>query len=85
MKFEYLKNTDFSPEDSEWAEDWKRIRQVFEKIDELEKIFSEFDVSYYRELQQRTLILNLKKYAWSLQGLILEKYSSKKPDIDELI
>ena len=75
MKLEYITEMEKFPHDSEWAQDWKRITEVYENIDRLEVLFSEFDVSYLRETQQKILILNLKKYAWTLQGLILEKYS----------
>ena len=62
-------------EDIEWARDWKSIVKVFEKIDELKELFETFDVTYLREIQQNILILNLEKYAWSLQNYIIEKYS----------
>ena len=62
-------------QDEEWANDWKSIVSIFEKIDELEKLFSNLDVSYLREIQQKVLILNLEKYGWSLQNYIIEKYS----------
>jgi len=62
-------------QDEEWANDWKIIVSIFEKIDELEKLFSNLDVSYLREIQQKVLILNLEKYGWSLQNYIVEKYS----------
>lgn len=62
-------------EDVEWAEDWKSIVDVFDKIDELKELFAKFDVTYLREIQQNILILNLEKYAWSLQNYIIEKYS----------
>lgn len=62
-------------QDEEWAKDWKNIVSIFEKIDELEKLFSDLDVSYLREIQQKVLILNLEKYGWSLQNYIIEKYS----------
>ena len=75
MKLVYMTEIEKFPHDSEWAQDWKRITEVYENIDKLEELFSEFDVSYLRETQQKILILNLKKYAWTLQGLILEKYS----------
>jgi len=64
-------------EDFEWARDWKSIVKVFEKIDELKELFKTFDVTYLRELQQNILILNLEKYAWSLQNYIVEKYSKE--------
>ena len=62
-------------QDEEWANDWKIIVSIFEKIDELEKLFSNLDVSYLREIQQKVLILNLEKYGWSLQNYIVDKYS----------
>ncbi|MCJ7647629.1 MAG: hypothetical protein MUP85_03350 [Candidatus Lokiarchaeota archaeon] len=62
-------------QDEEWAQDWKIIVSIFEKIDELEKLFSKLDVPYLREIQQKVLILNLEKYGWSLQNYIVEKYS----------
>jgi len=62
-------------QDEEWAQDWKIIVSIFEKIDELEKLFSNLEVSYLREIQQKVLILNLEKYGWSLQNYIIEKYS----------
>ncbi len=62
-------------QDKEWAKDWQIIVSIFEKIDELENLFSNLDVSYLREIQQKILILNLEKYGWSLQNYIIEKYS----------
>ena len=62
-------------QDEEWAKDWQIIVSIFEKIDELEKLFSNLEVSYLREIQQKVLILNLEKYGWSLQNYIIEKYS----------
>ena len=62
-------------QDEDWAKDWKIIVSIFEKIDELEKLFSKLDVPYLREIQQKVLILNLEKYGWSLQNYIIEKYS----------
>ncbi|MHA1669020.1 MAG: hypothetical protein ACTSV5_00425 [Promethearchaeota archaeon] len=62
-------------QDEEWAKDWQIIVSIFEKIDELEILFSNLDVSYLREIQQKVLILNLEKYGWSLQNYIIEKYS----------
>ena len=62
-------------QDEEWAHDWKKIVEVFEAIDHLKSLFSSLDVTYLREIQQNILILNLEKYAWSLQNYIIEKYS----------
>jgi len=62
-------------QDEEWAKDWRNIVAIFEKIDELEQLFSNLDVPYLREIQQKVLILNLEKYGWSLQNYIIEKYS----------
>ena len=62
-------------EDMEWASDWKTIVEVFDTIDHLKSLFKSLDVTYLREIQQKILILNLEKYAWSLQNFIIEKYS----------
>ncbi len=62
-------------QDVEWAKDWKIIVEIFDTIDRLQNQFKSLDVSYLREVQQKILILNLEKYAWSLQNYILEKYS----------
>ncbi|MFX1337714.1 MAG: hypothetical protein ACFFDK_03815 [Promethearchaeota archaeon] len=62
-------------QDVEWAKDWKIIVEIFDSIDKLKAQFKSLDVSYLREVQQKILILNLEKYAWSLQNYIIEKYS----------
>ncbi|MFX1302909.1 MAG: hypothetical protein ACFE9X_06090 [Promethearchaeota archaeon] len=62
-------------QDEEWANDWKVIVGIFETIDYLNSLFKKIDVPYLREIQQKMLILNLEKYAWSLQNYIIEKYS----------
>lgn len=64
-------------QDTEWARDWNTIVEVYNKIDELKKLFKSLDVSYLREIQQKVLILNLEKYAWTLQNYIVEKYSKQ--------
>ncbi len=61
--------------DEEWERDWKNIVDIFETIDHLESLFKNLEVSYLREIQQKVLLLNLEKYAWSLQNYIIEKYS----------
>ena len=61
--------------DEEWERDWKNIVEIFDIIDRLEHLFKKLDVSYLREIQQKVLLLNLEKYAWSLQNYIIEKYS----------
>ena len=61
--------------DEEWERDWKNIVDIFNTIDHLEQLFKSLDVSYLREIQQKVLLLNLEKYAWSLQNYIIEKYS----------
>ncbi|MDX1798899.1 MAG: hypothetical protein R3255_09655 [Candidatus Lokiarchaeia archaeon] len=63
------------PQDTAWASDWKVIVEIFEAIDELKSLFKRLDVPYLRVIQQKLLILNLEKYAWSLQNYIIEKYS----------
>ena len=62
-------------QDLEWANDWQVIVDIFETIDHLQTQFEKLDVPYLREIQQKLLILNLEKYAWSLQNFIIEKYS----------
>ncbi|MFX0020730.1 MAG: hypothetical protein ACFE9S_00270 [Candidatus Hermodarchaeota archaeon] len=62
-------------QDYEWSSDWKVIVEIFDTIDELKSLFKRLDVPYLREIQQKLLILNLEKYAWSLQNYIIEKYS----------
>ncbi|UCC19469.1 MAG: hypothetical protein JSV62_15430 [Promethearchaeota archaeon] len=62
-------------QDTTWANDWKVIVNIFETIDYLKSLFNKLDVPYLREIQQKLLILNLEKYAWSLQNYIIEKYS----------
>ena len=64
-----------SLQDDEWASDWQIIVSIFATIDKLEKQFKQLDVNYLREIQQKILILNLQKYAYSLQEYIIEKYS----------
>jgi hypothetical protein len=63
-------------QDIEWKKDWKQITEIFETIEKLEKLFKKLDVSYLREYQQKILILNLEKYAWTLQNYIIEKYAN---------
>ncbi len=61
--------------DKDWEKDWKNIVKIFDTIDLLEQLFKNLDVSYLREIQQKVLLLNLEKYAWSLQNYIIAKYS----------
>jgi len=65
-------------EDKDWAQDWNVIVEIFETIDRLESLFKSLDVTYLREVQQKILVLNLEKYAWSLQNYIIEKYSKER-------
>ena len=64
-------------QDNDWANDWKTIVEVFNTIDKIKSLFGRLDVSYLREIEQRVLILNLEKYACSLQNYIIEKYSKE--------
>ena len=48
-------------QDNEWARDWSTIVEIYEKIDEIKKCFKRLDVPYLREVQQKILLLNLKK------------------------
>ncbi len=63
-------------QDVEWAQDWKKIVAVYDAIDKLTESFSalESDISYLRVLTQHQLLLNLEKYALTLQSLIVSKY-----------
>ncbi len=63
------------PWDSEWAEDWRKITAIFETIDQLEAQFKQLEVSVLRELSQKKLIIDLKKYAYSLSKIIEQKYT----------
>lgn len=65
-------------QDVEWANDWKVIVEIFESIDRLNSLFKSLEVSYLRKLQQKILILNLEKYAYSLQNYIVEKYKKEE-------
>jgi hypothetical protein len=71
MKMEVLEYQ----QDSAWANDWRVIVGIFDTIEHLKSLFKKLDVPYLREIQQKMLILNLEKYAWSLQNYIIEKYS----------
>jgi hypothetical protein len=62
-------------QDYEWQRDWEAIVSIFDTIDHLRSLFKKLAVPYLREIQQKMLILNLEKYAWSLQNYIIEKYS----------
>ncbi len=64
-------------QDLEWANDWKKIVEIFETIDHLKSLFIDLDVSYLRQMQQKILILNLEKYVCSLQKYFIEKYSKE--------
>lgn len=65
-------------QDIEWQHDWQAIVKVYDLIDELKKTFKSIDVPYLRHIQQKVLILNLEKYAWTLQNYIIEKYSKER-------
>ena len=65
-------------QDEEWSKDWQAIVKVYESIDKLKETFKELDVPYLREIQQKVLILNLEKYAWTLQNFIVEKYAKER-------
>jgi len=65
-------------QDEEWAKDWKLIVEIFDTIDHFESLLNKLDVNFLREVHQKVLTLNMKKYAWSLQNYIIEKYSNEK-------
>ncbi|MHA1672655.1 MAG: hypothetical protein ACTSYI_03425 [Promethearchaeota archaeon] len=60
--------------DEEWSEDWRKITDIFETIDHLEDLFEGLEVSVLRELTQQKLILDLKRYAYSLSKVIIDKF-----------
>ena len=64
-------------QDIEWANDWKTIVKIFNTIDKLKSLFGSLEVSYLRTVEQKILLLNLEKYACSLQNYIIEKYSKE--------
>ena len=64
-------------QDIDWEHDWKAIVKIFDTIDRLKSLFKRLDVSYLRQYEQKIIILNLEKYAYSLQNYIIEKYSEK--------
>ncbi len=61
--------------DREWAEDWQKVVEIYSTIEHLEYLFDQLDVSDFRKLTQKQLIINLQKYAYSLLRLITEKYA----------
>ena len=64
-------------QDIEWARDWNIIVNIFKLIENLKEEFKQLDVTYLREIQQKIILLNLEKYAWSLENYIVEKYSKE--------
>ncbi len=70
-----MSQIEYHAEENGWAEDWKLIVEIFDTIDVLKSLFKNLDVTYLREMQQKILILNLEKYACSLQNYIIDKYS----------
>ena len=74
---EVIKINQIELQDVEWANDWKTIVEIFDTIDRLKFLFKSLDVSYLRTIEQKVLILNLEKYACSLQNYIIEKYSKE--------
>ncbi len=62
-------------QDKDWERDWKTIANIFDTIENLNQLFDNLDVPYLREIQQKVILLNLEKYAWSLQNYIIAKYS----------
>ncbi|TXT64998.1 MAG: hypothetical protein BAJALOKI1v1_480007 [Promethearchaeota archaeon] len=64
-------------QDTEWAQDWQTIVKIFDLIEELKAQLKQLDVSYLHKLQQKVMLLNLEKYAFSLQNYIIEKYNKE--------
>ena len=63
-------------QDKDWERDWKTIVNIFDTIEHLEHLFGDLDVPYLREIQQKVLLLNLEKYAWSTKLHRREIFSS---------
>ena len=61
--------------DEEWHKDWRSITEIFDTIDYLEQLFDGIEVSKLRRLTQEKMILDLRKYSYSLTKVIREKYS----------
>ncbi len=61
--------------DKEWAEDWQKIVEIYRTIEHLEYLFDQLEVSDFRRLSQKQLIINLQKYTYSLLKVITEKYA----------
>jgi len=60
--------------DEAWSNDWKKISDIFDLVDELEATFNTLEVSILREVSQKNLIIDLQKYAYSLSVWIQNKY-----------
>ena len=60
--------------DKDWANDWGKIVEIYDTIDHMEELFLSLHVSEARKLTQKQLILNLQKYALTLQSIIIHKY-----------
>jgi hypothetical protein len=65
--------------DREWHDDWAKIVEIFKTIEHLEQIFDSFgsSISVFRDITQKKMILDLKKYAFSLGKYIAEKYGDE--------
>jgi len=50
--------------DEAWSNDWKKISDIFDLVDELEATFNTLEVSILREVSQKNLIIDLQKYAY---------------------
>ncbi len=65
-------------QDHEWAQDWQLVCAIWAGIENLRHTFKALNTTYLRQLTEKHLILNLKKYAWSLQNHIIEKYRDRE-------
>ncbi len=63
-----------APLDEEWAQEWYKISDLFDKIDQIKEVLGEFEVPAAYKLSQQQVILNLERYAFSLSKIIARKY-----------
>lgn len=81
QKFEFdpvLFDPRFNPhQDEAWARDWQAVTEVFEAIDGLKHAFEKLDTNYLMKLTEKQLLLNLKRYAWTLQNVFIERYKDE--------
>lgn len=66
---------DVLPED-EWARDWLAITDLFAGVEFLTQVIGLLDLSYVLRLGADQVLTALRRFAWSLQHHIVQKYGS---------